>query len=85
MFNIVTSQDECNDNSDVLSVAKKIQHEIRVMPKDKSHYTPMTTDSLLNNRSKTLQMLTPKFNKSLPAAMVGNIVTSMTQDMFTLL
>ena len=88
MFNIVASQNECNDNSDVLGVAKKIQQEINAMPNKKSHYTPVTPDSLLNNCIKTLQILLlnikPKFNKSFPAAMVGNnIVTSMTTGMLT--
>ena len=79
MFAIVDSQeDEYCDYSDVLRVATKIKEEIKAITPNKSHYTPVTKENLNLSCVKTLQILlngiSPKFNDSLPASMVGNIV-----------
>ena len=70
-----------------LSVAKKISEEIKAMPPDKSCYTPITLDNIFDNCSETLKMLlchiTPKFENTLPSAMIDSIVTSTVTGNFT--
>ena len=89
LFNLVKIQDEEDntEHTDVKRVAKRIQEEMKEMPRDKSQYTPVTPENLRNSCGETLKMLlseiSPNFNDSLQEAMIGSIVQNVTANVFT--
>ena len=79
MFRLEDSEDD-DDDIHVQTVARKIRCEIKNISSERSHYKPLTNESLFEDVSSTLMLLLSlictTLDKTLPAAMVGSIITS---------
>ena len=79
LFQLVSYVEEENDVQ-VDKVAKQIIKEIKVLPKLKDSYPPLDKNSIWQSCSETLLLLlaniSPSLSKSLPSALLANIVTT---------
>lgn len=88
MFSIDAVDDD--DDIHVKALAKKIVSEVKNIPYDKSKYkTSIGIDTVFEDVSHTLASLlsniSSSLNRTLPAAMVGNIITSCVSKRYTTL
>ena len=82
------ANDEDDDDAAVSKVAKLIAAETKTLKHDKSKYqTRVSLENSLDDASQTLlhllSLLSTKLNSTLPAAMIGNIVTSIVTNRHT--
>ena len=72
--------DEEDDDINLRLIAKKINSEVKSLSRNDDVYKNLTSESLFDNTSSTilslLDLISPKFQNSLPAAMIGSIITS---------
>ena len=93
MFKIVSedhNDDDDDDDDDDVSmqrIANRIKEKIKKMTKRKTEYNTINTGNLFDECSNTLitflSKLSPSFDKSLIAAMIGAIVRSILTNSFT--
>ena len=92
MFKIVSedhNDDDDDDDDDVSMqrIANRIKEKIKKMTKRKIEYNTINTENLFDECSNTLinflSKLSPSFDKSLTAAMIGAIVRSILTNSFT--
>ena len=81
MVNTVSKTGKDDADSSMCVLSKQIKEEARKMPHSKNEYNVIESENLMNEFSETL--MTPIFEKSLPAVMIGNIVTSVVTKHFT--
>ena len=84
----LVANDEDDDDAAVSKVAKLIDAETKALRHDKSNYqTRVSLENSLDDASQTLlrllSLLSTKFDSTLPAAMIGNIVTSIVTNRHT--
>ena len=84
----LVANDEDDDDATVSKVAKLIAAETKTLKHDKSKYqTRVSLENSLDDASQTLlhllSLLSTKLNSTLPAAMIGNIVTSIVTNRHT--
>ena len=87
LVNAVSETDNDDVDSSMRVLSKKIKEEARKLPHSKNEYKVIENENLVDKCSETLITLLPKlspnFKKSLPAVMIGNIVTSVVRKRFT--
>ena len=87
LVNAVSETDNDDVDSSMRVLSKKIKKEARKLPHSKNEYKVIENENLMDKCSETLITLLPKlspnFKKSLPAVMIGNIVTSVVRKRFT--
>ena len=81
MVNTVSKTGKDDADSSMCVLSKQIKEEARKMPHSKNEYNVIENENLMDEFSETL--MTPIFEKSLPAVMIGNIVTSVVTKHFT--
>ena len=86
----LVANDEDDDDAAVSKVAKLIVAETKTLKHDKSKYqTRVSLENSLDDASQTLlhllSLLSTKLDSTLPAAMIGNIVTSIVTNRHTTL
>ena len=68
-------------------IVRKINKDVQKLPNDKSEYSTIEIENMLDECSNTLlnllSKISPNFEKSLAAAMTGNIVTSVLAKRFS--
>ena len=84
----LVANDEDGNDAAILQVAKLIAAETKTLKHDKSKYqTRVSLEDSLNDASQTLlhllSLLSTKLDSTLPAAMIGNIVTSIVTNRHT--
>ena len=90
MFKVVSedhSDDDNDNNVSMQRITSRIKEEIRKMTKIKTEYNTFNTKNLFDECSSILitflSKLSPSFDKSLNAAMIGAILTSVLTISFT--
>ena len=81
MVNTVSKTGNDDVDSSMCVLSKQIKEEARKLPHSKNEYNVIENENLMDEFSETL--MTPIFEKSLPAVMIGNIVTSVETKCFT--
>ena len=87
LVNTVSKTDNNGVDSSMRVLSKKIKEEARKLPHSKNEYKVIENENHMDKCSETLITLLPKlspnFEKSLPAVMIGNIVTFVVTKHFT--
>ena len=90
MFQLVSENvidDGDDDDTSIQRIARIIKQDVQKLPIGKSEYSTIETENLFDECSNTLLTLlskiSPNFEISLGAAMIGNIVTSVLAKSFT--
>ena len=82
----VSETDNDDTDSSMRALSKKIKEDVRKLPSPKNEYV-IDTENLADECSETLMTLlsklSPNFEKTLPAVLIGNIVTSVMTKRFT--
>ena len=72
--------DEEDDDINLRLIAKKINSEVKSLSRNDGVYKNLTRESLFHDTNSTilslLYLISPKFQNSLPATMIGSIITS---------
>ena len=72
--------DEEDDDINLRLIAKKINSEVKSLSRNDDAYKNLTRESLFDDTSSTslslLDLISHKLQNSLPAAMIGSIITS---------
>ena len=86
LVNTVSKTDNNGVDSSMRVLSKKIKEEARKLPHSKNEYNVIESENLMDGCSETLMTLlsklSPNFEKSWPAVMIGNIVTSVMTKRF---
>ena len=87
LVNAVSETDNDDVDSSMRVLSKKMKEEARKLPHSKNEYNVIESENLMDGCSETLMTLlsklSPNFEKSLPAVMIGNIVTFVVTKHFT--
>ena len=79
---VVSKKDYNDTDSSICVISKRIKDEVCNLHSSKEEYHVIDGDNLFDECSDTLK-LSLNFEKTLPAVMIGNIITSVTTKQFT--
>ena len=86
LVNTVSETDNNDVDSSMRVLSKKKKEEARKLPHSKNKYNVIENENFMDECSETLKTLlsklSPNFEKSWPAVMIGNIVTSVMTKRF---
>ena len=85
---LVPSDDDSDLDMSIKNVEKQIVREVKVLKSEKGHYNiqickETTAESACDTILTLLTKISPKLDRTLPAILIGNIITSLLTNSFT--
>ena len=87
LLKLVPSDDDSDLDMSIKNVVKEIAREVKVLNSDKGHYNiRICKETAAESACDTLfAKISPKLDRTLPAILIGNIITSLLTNSFTTL
>ena len=90
LLKLVPSDEDSDLDMSIKNVVKEIAREVKVLKSDKGHYNirickETAAESACDTILALFAKLSPKLDRTLPAILIGNIITSLLTNSFTAL